>query len=280
MRLHPDIVARALLSGVEPLNHGYDMPSHVLAAVRRMWQSVDEDPRFEPYLPEGGMAEAARVVIERLEAQPLTLELTDRKSGETKTVGMLGPAEFPWSDPTRILELYHGHTDRFAKLTRTEVFSRQSRMTLIGPLIDSSLGVTPERRYQLWTDPATRYLGRRNFAPYLATADIWPSPDVGDDFRRPVLCEIPVVFAQGDWDTKTPIENTFEIAPFFINSRVVIAERGGHGVFGTIANQLPEVWKEFVEFQHTGDLEGLPARVKLKPSRRFIPPKFALAEEE
>ena len=57
MRLHPGIVARALLSGIEPLNHGYDMPSHVFAAVQRMWRTLDEDPRFESYLPEGGMAE-------------------------------------------------------------------------------------------------------------------------------------------------------------------------------------------------------------------------------
>lgn len=29
MRRHPDVIARALLSGVEPLDYGYDMPSHV-----------------------------------------------------------------------------------------------------------------------------------------------------------------------------------------------------------------------------------------------------------
>jgi pimeloyl-ACP methyl ester carboxylesterase len=31
MRLHPEIVARAVLSGVEPLDHSYDMPSYIVA---------------------------------------------------------------------------------------------------------------------------------------------------------------------------------------------------------------------------------------------------------
>jgi len=39
MRRHPEIVARALLMGVEPLDFGYDMPSHVLAAVQRCGRS-------------------------------------------------------------------------------------------------------------------------------------------------------------------------------------------------------------------------------------------------
>lgn len=97
---------------------------------------------------------------------------------------------------------------------------------------------------------------------------------MGDKFRTPVLSKIPVVFAQGNWDTKTPIENTFEIAPFFVNSRVIIAVRGGHGVLEPIARQHPKVWAELVEFLRTGDMDGIPARVKLQPSRRFTPPTF------
>ena len=93
MRLHPDIVARALLSGVEPLDHGYDMPSDVFAAVQRMWRTVDDDARFAPYLPPGGMAEAALAVIERLEREPLVIAATGR-SGKTRTVGVFGPADF------------------------------------------------------------------------------------------------------------------------------------------------------------------------------------------
>lgn len=267
MRLFPDLVARAMLSGVEPLDHGYDMPSYVFAAVQRMWRSIDADPRFAPYLPEGGMGAAAEAVIERLERDPVAL----RDAGGTVR-RVIGPYDFPWREPREILALYH------------EVLPPAGasggggggtvRQPLIGILIDSSLSATPERRHRLWFDPATRYLSRRNFAMYMETADIWPSPDVGDALRMPIRSEIPVVFAQGDWDTSTPLENTFEIAPFFVNSRVLIAERGGHGVFGPIERQLPAVWRELEEFLTTGDLEGIPERVQLEPSRRFNPPSF------
>src|SRR6185436_8367349 len=51
MRRHPEIVTRALLSGIEPLDYGYDMPSHVFAAVQRMWWEAEQDSRIKPYLP-------------------------------------------------------------------------------------------------------------------------------------------------------------------------------------------------------------------------------------
>jgi hypothetical protein len=240
-----------------------------------MWHTVDHDERFKPYLPEGGMAEAARVVIERLEQGPIRLEADDPTTGKKRLVGVLGPSSFPWHEPSLILEIYHGQTKKW-EIDPDRVRNHPQSINLIWPLIDTSLGVTPARRHLLWNDPATRYLGRGDFARFLATADIWPSPDVGDDFRTPVLCEIPVVFAQGDWDFQTPIENTLEIAPFFINSRVVFAEQGGHGVLDNILDEQPQVWSELEEFVRTGDMAGIPARVELQPSRRFSPPTFPM----
>lgn len=67
MRLHPDIVARAVLSGVEPLDCGYDMPSHIYASMRRQWQAVEREAAFKPYLPAGGIAGAVSEIARRLE---------------------------------------------------------------------------------------------------------------------------------------------------------------------------------------------------------------------
>lgn len=270
MRLFPDLVARALLSGVEPIDHGYDMPRHVFAALQRIWAEIDEDPRFQAYLPEGGMGQAARTVIEDLERAPIVIQ--GRSGG--KPVAWLGPYDFPWRQPARILALYHRHYAPWQRAAERDQDDRTRTQDLIGFLIDSSSGTTAERRAQLWNDPAVRYISSRNFAPLMTTASVWPTEDVGDALRRPVLCTIPVLFAHGDWDLKTPLENTLEIAPYFPHGRVLIAKRGGHGVLGPIRAQQPEVWAQIEEFIRTGDLEDVPATVRLSPSRSFEPPSF------
>ena len=279
MRRHPDVIARALLSGVEPLDHGYDMPSHVYAAVQRMWWEAEKDPRFKPYLPPGGLAQASRDVLRRLDKAPVQVSVKDPKSGGKVTV-TLGREDFQRdaffrgpAGPAFLLSLYHERYDVWATQVLAMRRSREIENRVIGPLIDTSLGVTPKRKFLLRTDPASEFLGHWNFDSYLATAGIWPTADVGDDFRTEIVCKIPVVFAQGDWDTSTPVENSLDIAPYFVNSRVVLAIHGGHGVLGPIAQNLPKEMAKLLEFLETGNTTNLPARVTL-PVPRFLVPDF------
>jgi pimeloyl-ACP methyl ester carboxylesterase len=285
MRLHPDIVARALLSGVEPLDYSYDMPSHVFAAMQRMWWEAEKDLRLKPYLPPGGIAAAARAVLQRLERAPVEVKVKGNKTGEMVKI-ILGREDFQRSlegfqgsfplgtrGPAFILALYYEQYEAWARSVLASRRSREAEITLIGPLIDTSLGVTAKREHLLRTDAGTEFIGQWNFADYLAMADIWPTPDLGDDFRTPVISRIPVVFAQGDWDTYTPIENALNIAPYFPNGRVVITERGEHGVLDSLAADLPEVMATLLEFLQTGNIANLPARVTL-PAPRFFAPDF------
>ena len=267
LRMHPDTVERALLTGVEPLNSGYDMPSYVFNAVRRMWKSIDDDERFTPYLPPGGMAEAAEVVATRLAEESIPVFGVD----QSHPIRILGPDDFPWNDPVAVLELYHGRLEDWADPRRPRIVPR----TLIQPLIDSSLGATPARRERLWNDPAIRYVSRSNFAPLMATAQIWPSPDVGDDFRMPVVCDVPVVFVNGDWDVKTPVENMHEIAPYFPRGHPIVVHRCGHGTMtAATRRQHPKFIGQLAGFLETGDREGLPHEVTVRPTRTFRAPGF------
>lgn len=273
MRRHPDVVARALLSGVEPLDYGYDMPSHVFAAVQRMWWEAEKDSRLKPYLPPGGLMAAAREVLRRLDRAPVQVKLSDTL---TVTVGREDfQRDFPRGirGPALLLTLYYERYVPWALSLSAERGSREPEMPLIGPLIDTSLGVTPRREYLLRTDAGTEFLGQWNFDSYLATADIWPTADVGDEFRNEIVSHIPVVFAQGDWDTSTPVENTLNVAPFFPNARVLIAEHGGHGVLDPIAENLPDVMSVLLEFLRTGNIAKVPARVTL-PVPKFPVPDF------
>jgi pimeloyl-ACP methyl ester carboxylesterase len=281
MRRHPEIVARALLSGVEPLDYGYDMPSHVFAAVQRMWWEAEKDPRIKPYLPPGGLRAAAREVLRRLDSAPVKVQVKvkDPNTGQMPTV-TLGREDFQRDALTRgiagpafLLSIYHERYDLWALSVLAQRRGREAEGPVIGALIDTSLGVTPRREYLLRTDPATEFLGQWNFNSYLATADIWPSPDVGDEFRTEIVSPIPVVFAQGDWDTSTPVENTLNIAPYFPNGRVLIAVHGGHGVLEPISRHLPDVMNVLLEFLRTGSTANVPARVML-PAPKFGVPDF------
>lgn len=282
MRRHPDLVARALLTGVEPLDCGYDMPSHVLAAVRRIWFEAEKDPRFKPYLPPGGLWAAARDVLRRLEQKPVRVTLKgarDSKTGEPITV-VLGHEDFQREaflkgvdSPAFVLSAYYERYDGWASTTSILRRSRQVEQPLIGPLIDTSLGVTPKRLHQLRTDPGNEFLGQWNFDPYLATADIWPTADVGDDFRAEVVTPIPVVFVNGDWDTQTPIENMLAIAPYFPKSHVLIVEHGGHGAMNQLAQHHPRTMDRLIEFLKTGNLDSLPTRISV-PAPKFTVPSF------
>jgi len=287
MRRHPDIVARALLSGVEPLDYGYDMPSHVFAAAQRMWWEAEKDPRLKPYLPPGGIAAAAREVLRRLDRAPVQMKVKDEKTGEMVTL-TLGKEDFQRSfplgmnGPAFILALYYEQYDVWARSVLSSRRGRDAEVTLIGPLIDTSLGVTAKREHLLRTDAGTEFLGQWNFASYLAMTGIWPTPDVGDEFRNEIVSRIPVVFAQGDWDTFTPIENTLNVAPYFPNGRVLIAVHGEHGVIESIAAELPEAMASLLEFVQTGNTANLPARVRLRVGKfhapDFPPPALKLGQ--
>jgi pimeloyl-ACP methyl ester carboxylesterase len=273
MRRHPDIIARALLSGVEPLDYGYDMPSHVFAAVQRMWWEAEKDPRLQPYLPPGGLGGAAREVLRRLERAPVPVKLSDTV---TVTVG----AEDVRRDflrgaggPAFLLSLYYEKYVSWALPLSASRKSHEVETVLIGPLIDTSLGVTPRREFLLRSDAGIEFLGQWNFDSYIATGEIWPTADVGDEFRTEIVSRIPVVFAQGDWDTSTPVENTLNVAPFFVNSRVLIAEHGGHGVLEPISEQLPDVMSILIDYLKTGNMSNVPARVTL-PVPKFGVPDF------
>lgn len=271
MRTHPEIVERAILTGVEPLSHTYDMPSHLMNATRRIWNHLESDPNWAPYIPEGGMEAAAEAVLTRLENGGV--EVNDHANGKLKF--LLGPDDFPWDQPAQILELYHGQTDRWVKGRGL----RQSYYNLIFPLIDSSIGVSPERLEQLNSDPAARYISRGTsmFAQLLATADIWPTSDVGNDFRKPIQSDIPVLFIHGDWDRSTPIENTLFIAPWFTMSHTLLVKRGGHSPLLQMQDH-PKVLDAILNFAVTGDTNTLPDSITIKPDlgRIKTPPRFKL----
>lgn len=275
MRLYPDIVARAVLSGVEPLDNGFDMPSHVFAALARIAHDADRAPGLQPYLPPGGLIAAVRELRERFARGPITV----RPAGKPESV-VLGLEDFQaalagadaadW--PAFVLSLYHRHYDDWA---RDEIASRQKPpfRSAINPLIDSGLGVSAARDHLLQSDPATHYLGTWNFAPHQGSRPAWPTPDLGDALRAPAIQQTPVVFISGDWDTSTPIENMLGIAPYFPRGRTIVVRREEHAPPHRMTRKHPAVFAALLEFLRTGATADLPVEFTVTPDP-FTTPRF------
>ncbi|MDC0675809.1 alpha/beta hydrolase [Nannocystis radixulma] len=222
---------------------------------------------------------AVRALNARFKKGPVRVPVRD-ESGRTRTV-VLGAEDLQqallahtqegerW--PAFILALYHGHYDEWARETLAD---RQADDTiLIGPLVDSSLGVSAEREHLLRTDPAVAMLGTWNFEANIASAPDWPTRDMGDELRKPVPSDIPVIFVHGDWDTSTPIDNSLGLLPYFRNGHLIQVHRGGHdGAFYQLRTE-PAAKQAVYEFLKTGSREGLPTEVVL-PVPRFAAPDF------
>lgn len=267
MRLYPQRVARVVLSGVEPLDNGYDMPSHVFAALQRIGFEADRDPALAPYLPPGGLMGAVRALHERFAAGPVHVRVRDANGRQREVAlgaGDLQLALLSHTDeaarwPAFILSLYHRRYEAWAR----EVVEQRAagEIKLIGPLADSSLGVSAAREYRLRSDPALDWLGAWNFESNIASAPDWPTPDMGDEFRLPRRSDIPVLFVHGDWDTSTPVENTRELLPYFRNGRAIVVHRGGHDGTFYLLRDAPQAKQAVYEFLRSGRDDGLPVEI-------------------
>lgn len=275
MKRHPGIVARALIASAEPLNNGYDMPSHVFAVLQRVAYEAEQDPALRPFVPDGGLIAAARTVRDRFAKAPVTVEVP----GEGKVV--LGLGDFQqalfahvtdasrW--PAFVIDLYHGRYQAWAR--EVAEGRKASTTSLIGPLIDTATGASAARVAQLRTDPALDMLGEWNFATYLATAGVWPTSDLGDAFRLPVRDETPVLFVQGDWDANTPVENLLDLLPWLPNGRALIVHRGQHNGPMPLLRDHPATAAAVLRFLREGRMEGVPSRVEAAPVSFALPAK-------
>lgn len=276
MRLHPDVVVRAVISGTEPLDKGFDSPSQILASLQRLAWEAEQDSKLKPYLPKGGLMGAVRTVEDRLRSAPVTVALPGGARRITLGVGDFQGSllRSPASWPAFVLSVYYGHYDDLAQEAAERRANAEGPVRLIEPLIDSSLGAPAQRAYLLTTDPATDLMGFWDFDALMASAKAWPAPVLDDAFRLPVQNPTPVIFIHGDWDIATPVENMLGMLPYFPNARAVLVHRGTHHSREPLFAARPDIAARVMTFLRSGELAGLPSEATL-PTRAFDVPDFA-----
>lgn len=268
----PQTVDRALLSGVEPLDHAYDSPKCLWASLTRLAKRAEADPAFARDIPKGGLIKALQEVIQRLELQPQIVSIEDPRSSQSVavTVGaddvrdliaslvVFGdmPREALGNWPRFILEMYRGDFRFVAAKAWEERRAQGPGKQMIGLLIDNSLGITAKRDAQLLAEPEARWLGDIN-AHYRATRDLTPTANVGDAFRADWPIEVPVLLMNGDLDWSTSLENARHLRRHLRRGHLIEIEGGTHCDEGVVmAQEQPQRMEQIdafvdADFEHT-----------------------------
>lgn len=235
---YPQHVDRALLSGIEPLDHNYDDPKGIWEVFKKINSYAMRDATLASQLPKGGLIEAFKVIIKRLEKEPQAVTIKDEE-GNNMTI-VVGADDFrfnktyPYSEgyrseieswPKYITELYNRDYRVLASASIGRIYNSSSLM--INPLFNNSLGISAEREKEICQRESRQWLGEIN-GHYTSTRDICPAPKVLDDFRQHKKHDIPIVLIQGDMDLSTPYENAIFLTDYLENAHLITVKRGSH----------------------------------------------------
>ena len=93
--------------------------------------------------------------------------------------------------------------------------------------MDSASGLSPGRRAMIESQSASRFAEVVNF-PYPDIVEAWGVPDLGDEFRAPLVSSVRTLFLSGELDWNTPPYQAEEIKWGFANAVHLVVSNAGH----------------------------------------------------
>ncbi|NBC18811.1 MAG: alpha/beta fold hydrolase [Bacteroidetes bacterium] len=236
IKRHPESIDRAILAGVEGPDHTYKLPSDQQAMLEKIDALVQDRPELREHLP--SLLDGIETVLDRLERQPVTVELPNADTGEpdSVTVGpfdvqritaamLRGPESFD-SLPKMVHDMLSGDFFLAAYLTRR--MNRSGGLRAMSAAMDAASGMSAERRARYLRERDETLLGDAINFPYPDLADALGVPDLGPTFRAPVQSDVPVLLISGTLDGRTPVRNAEDVRAGFPNSTHLVLDGAGH----------------------------------------------------
>lgn len=232
LRRHAEHVERAVLMKVEGPDHTFKLPSTTQRVLERV-------SGLGTPLPD--LVGTVRALLAQLEEEPV--RLTTDRLGPAETTVVIGPDDLRRLVATAL----GGGTPSLAGLPmaldlmangewrHVLGFVARDRRGSVGSamalMMDCSSGASAARLERIERE-------RRDPANLLGDAlslPIFPEvcagcgdPDLGDEYRGPLRCDVPVLFVSGDLDARTPPENVEEIRAGFSAGVHVLVRNTGH----------------------------------------------------
>jgi pimeloyl-ACP methyl ester carboxylesterase len=262
IRRHGAHISRAIIAMVEGLDHTIKLPGTIQRHMEQLNALVKVDPYWRTRIPD--LLELMQSVFERLEREPVTVAVTDRRTKENVVV-CAGKFDLQWltardlctqSFIAKLPARYYAMAQGDFSWLASRVLSRRREWigNAMSYVMDGASGVSPERYARIQREAPQTLLGDLINFPFPDIAAAWECPDLGPAFRAPFASEVPALFLSGTLDARTPISNAEEVRRGFPHSQHIIVEGATHSTVEIV--QAPGVTSAMLDF-----LRGKPVTV-------------------
>lgn len=238
IKSHGGNIDRAILAGVEGLDDTHKLPSSTESQFDYITSLIAADSKLSEQVPD--LRKLMRAVLERLEKEPVTVEVTDRQTKQQVKVGLskfdlqlitaqgLGDSQFIASLPAFYLTMSRGD---FSSLAERVLTFRKYASYYLSPILsamDCASGASAARRARIEREEPETLLGDAANFPFPEVCAAWGVPDLGNSFRAPVKSRVPMLLISGTLDGRTPPSNAEAVRRGFSRSTHLVIEGAGH----------------------------------------------------
>ena len=276
IKRHGQNIDRSILAGVEGLDSALKMPSDIQQNLVDIARLVKADPTLDKQIPD--FLGLMKTVLDRLEKQPVTVEVTNAQTKQKVpvvvnkyamqlvTVSTIGSKSI-----TTLPKLYYAASKgNFSEIaSQLLVISKYiGSGSVMSYMTDCSSGASSKRLEEIHREAKNALLGNTANTEFPEVCAAWGNPDLGENFRSPVKSNVPVLFISGTLDGLTPVSNAETVRKGFPNSTHLIIEGAWHS--DSLFLSSPQIKDVMLEF-----MRGVPVsttRITL-PLLKFAPLK-------
>ncbi len=278
IKRHENRIHRAILAGTESLPNTLKLPSDTEKHLQHLDQMVKTDAELSKKIP--SLLALIKEVLEMVDREPVTVEVTDPKSKQKTRVvlnkfalQMVTAYAFGSGEtfiPASYYAMSKGDFSSAAGRWLAIIGGTQSIGSGMSNMMDCYSGVSAARMKKIDDESKTTLLGDAMNFPFPDICDAWGNPDLGDSFRKNPASRVQTLFISGTLDVRTPPSNAEEVRKGFKNSVHLIIDGAVHS--DPLFLSSPKIKDVMLEFMKGGKIST--TQITLEPLKfmQIAPP--------